>query len=137
MIGMAQAVTGWVAGIVGVPTGFGDFPAPSGAGCMVRAEPGDPVVREYMSGGGEYRFAYAVYLRCPARADGERYDGLAALQRVADAIAARGVPEAPEGAGVIWSAHVVTQQPSIFRTESNGYSTYQLTAQVRWIERSN
>ena len=134
MVDVAQAVTDWVGDALGdVPCGFGDFPQGADPACMVRASPGDPVVRRYVSGGGEYRFAYEVYLRCPARTDGERYDGLAALRRVQAAVEAKG--SWPEADGVLWGSHECTQLPSLYRAEDTGHSTYMLSAYVTWIER--
>lgn len=134
MIDVTQAVTEWVRGVLGgVPTSFGELPDAAGESAMVKASPSEPVVRRYRSGGGEFRFAYEVYLRCQPRTEGQRIDGAATLMRVSAAATAHGFPDV---AGALWNRHTVTQQPSAFRTESNGAVTYMMAAYVTWIERS-
>lgn len=132
MRSMAEATRAWVESVTGVETAYGELPA-RGQGCMVKVGAGDPVVRAYKAGGGVYRFYYEVYLRVLPRSEGERLDGLETLDAVFQAIEAHGFPEADD---VVWTAHTCTAMPTLYRTEADGAETYQLTANMEWIERS-
>lgn len=131
---IAKVVTDWVSAAMGadVHTEYGYLGTISNS-CMVRAAPGDPVERRYLSGGGVYRFPYEVYLRAvPRNAPGPRIDCLARLRSLQAVIEAGGVPDVP----VAWQSHEVTQVPSLYRTEESGAEVYLLSAVLTYVERS-
>nr|WP_073294064.1 hypothetical protein [Parolsenella massiliensis] len=125
---VARAVTDFVAGhLPGVEVEYGQFPGRTG--CMVRAAPGDPWVRRYLSGGGVRRFGYEVYLRVLPRGSEEgRVDALAALRGLQQAIDGG---EAPEWPAV--RTHEVTSLPSQYGAAQDGTVTYQLTAAMTYM----
>lgn len=134
MIGIARPLTAWVGSVLGdgIMTRWGELGKLSDA-AMVKAAPGDPLVRAYLGGGGMYRFSYEVYLRVTPRNSSQRISGMERLEALADAIRAGGRPDCE---GITWAGHVPTQQPALIETQSDGAELYQLTAQLSWIERS-
>lgn len=125
---VARAVTDFVAArLPGVDVAYGEFPGR--VGCMVRAAPGDPWVRRYLSGGGVRRFGYEVYLRVLPRGSEEgRVDALAALRGLQQAIEGG---EAPDWPAV--RTHEVTSLPSQYGAAQDGTVTYQLTAAMTYM----
>jgi len=130
---IAEALVDWIGELLGVPTTFGEFPRGDHDSAMVKASPGDPVVSYYHAGGGVYKFPYEVYLRTFSRDEDDRISGIERLNRVLAAIERHEVPDVEDA---IFSGHTCTQMPNLFRTESNGATTYQLTAYLTYIERS-
>lgn len=131
---IAKVVTDWVRGAMGddVTTEYGYLGQLSNS-CMVKAAPGDPVERRYLSGGGVFRFPYEVYLRAvPHEAPGPRIDALARLRALQAMIESGMVPDVD----VAWQAHEVTQVPNLYRTEPSGAEVYMLTAVLTYAERS-
>ena len=79
---ISKLVTDWVSDVLGpdIDVAYGCFTRRADA-CMVKASPGEPWVRRYLSGGGVRRFGYEVYLRVMPRGDEEpRIDALARLR---------------------------------------------------------
>lgn len=127
---VARAVTDFVAAHMGgVEVAYGEFPRGGKTGCMVRAAPGDPWVRRYLSGGGVRRFGYEVYLRVLPRGSEEgRVDALALLRGLQQAIEGG---EAPDWPAV--RTHEVTSLPSQYGAAQDGTVTYQLTAAMTYM----
>lgn len=129
MADVSQAVTEMVASALGgVPVAYGEFP--SKAGCaMVKASPGDPWVRRYLSGGGIKRFGYEVYLRAmPRGAESARFDALAALRGLQSAVESGLVPE-----GLAVRTHEVTSVPAQYAVQQDGCAVYQLQAAITYM----
>ena len=128
---IAQAVAGFVAdGLGGIPCEYGEFPAKGGC-CMVKASPGEPWVRRYLSGGGIKRFGYEVYLRTsPRGSESVRLDALARLRALQSTIEAGGAP-----AGIAVRTHEVTSLPSQYAVQQDGCVVYQLTAAITYMAR--
>ena len=125
---IAKSTTAFVAQRLGVPCEYGEFPGKAGC-CMIKASPGEPWVRRYLSGGGIRRFGYEVYLRCLPRGDeGRRVDALALLRGLQSAIDAG---EAPDGVPV--RTHEVTSLPSQYGVQDDGCVVYQLTASLTYM----
>lgn len=132
-MGVPEIITEWVEGILDVPTEYGEFPPTKGPRAMVKAAPGDPVVKEYQSGGGIYRFVYEVYLLVPGATEAKRLDGMERLKALADKISLdREVPD-DDGAPT-WNAHGVTALPNLFSRKGEE-SIYQLVASIAYIVR--
>lgn len=130
---VAEIVTQWVGDALGVPTEYGEFPCGEGARAMVKASPGDPVVKRYANGGGIFRFTYEVYLLVPGATEGSRLGGMDALKSVCDRITLG--REVPGGEGApTWTAHDVTALPNLFSRDGN-QSIYQAVASIAYIER--
>lgn len=128
-----EIVTQWVGQALGVPTEYGEFPPEPGERAMVKAAPGDPVVKRYANGGGVFRFAYEVYLLVPGATEGARVGGVDRLRAMCDRITAG--REAPGGDGApTWWGHDVTTLPNLFSCDGN-QSIYQAAATLAYIER--
>ena len=128
-VDVSQAVTEMVAGALApVPVAYGEFP--SKAACaMVKASPGDPWVRRYLSGGGIKRFGYEVYLRVlPRGAESSRFDALAALRSVQADIESGLVPD-----GIAVRTHEVTSVPAQYAVQQDGCTVYQLQAAITYM----
>lgn len=130
---VAEIVTRWVGEALGLPTEYGEFPCGTGARAMVKASPGDPVVKRYASGGGVFRFTYEVYLLVPGATEGGRLGGMEALRAMCDRISVG--REVPGGEGSpTWTAHDVTALPNLFSRDGN-QSIYQAVASIAYIVR--
>lgn len=128
-----EIVTQWVGQALGVPTEYGEFPAGAGTRAMVKAAPGDPVVKRYANGGGVFRFAYEVYLLVPGATEGARVGGVELLKAMCDRVAVG--REAPGGEGApTWWGHDVTTLPNLFSRDGN-QSIYQAVLSIAYIER--
>lgn len=130
---VAEAVTAWVAGLLGdgVRTTYGELCPMDGVDAAeVAATGADPVVRRFVSGGGIYRFGYDVYLRTCPRSSGARIDALGVLGRLADAVEHGGLPDA---AGVSWAGHTLTRAPCLYAVDPHGNETYQMSAQATYL----
>lgn len=128
----AQAVTDWVASILGpdIRTTYGELCGVDGINAaMVAARPDSPVVRRFVSGGGIYRFSYDVFLRRISRDGAARIDALGLLGRVADAIERHECPEKV----LSWSSESVTQAPAIYSVDESGAETYRMSAQITYV----
>lgn len=132
---ICEAVTEFVAERLGVPTEYGEFPAVKGPRAMVKAGAGDPVVRQYVSGGGIYRFPYEVYLLVPATTDeGDRIGGISLLRDLVERVSVgHEVPEPTDGAA--WTDHAVTINPHVFSRGANAETIYQAGAQLVYMMR--
>ena len=101
---ISKLVTDWVSDVLGpdIDVAYGCFTRRADA-CMVKASPGEPWVRRYLSGGGVRRFGYEVYLRVMPRGD----EGL--------------------------RSHEVTSLPAQYATEQDGAVTYQMQATITYM----
>ena len=126
-----EVITAWAAQTLGVPTEYGEFPACEGPCAMVKLSPGDPCVARYRSGGGVYQVGYEVYLRVPAVTEGERVEGLGALQALARDVSEGRGPQV-DGA----AAHELTSAASLYAETGGSYTVYQAVARVRYVVRT-
>lgn len=126
---VSQAVTDMVAAALpSLQVAYGEFPGKAPC-AMVKASPGDAWVRRYLSGGGIKRFGYEVYLRTLPRGSEEaRFDALAALRSLQEAIESGAAPE-----GVSVRTHEVTSVPSQYAAQQDGCVVYQLQAAITYM----
>ena len=127
---ISKLVTDWVSDVLGpdIDVAYGCFTRRAGA-CMVKASPGEPWVRRYLSGGGVRRFGYEVYLRVMPRGDeGPRIDALARLRLLQRAVESG---ECPDGVPV--RSHEVTSLPAQYATEQDGAVVYQMQATITYM----
>lgn len=127
---ISRLVTDWVADVLGpgVDVAYGCFARRADA-CMVKASPGEPWVRRYLSGGGVRRFGYEVYLRVMPRGDeAPRIDALARLRLLQEAVETGECP-----VGVSARSHEVTSLPAQYATEQDGAVTYQMQATITYM----
>lgn len=116
----------WVGGILGVPAAYGEFPTVNGPAAMVVVGTGSLWVRRYVSGGGVARLPYEVYLRVPARTEGERLDGIVALRGLTERIAAGDAP-------FDYTDHIVTSLPSLYSSQDGGEAIYQTACELQYF----
>ncbi len=129
MVDIAQAVTEWVAQVLGddIETAYTRYTRDNKA-AVVRADPSEPLIRQYLDGGGIYQFPYSVFLRMASRRDSDRYDALSVLRNLQEHIEALEVPNVE----IEFTDHKVTQIPNLFTIEQGGAEIYQLSANIQY-----
>ena len=133
MIRLDGCVLEWLRGACALPVGYCEFPADEGCLALMPSPVQEEVYR-YRAGGGMFGYTYELFLRTRPRDAADRMEAVAALADVAQAIADRSFPEAPEGC--VWSDHQLTERPALHASYDDGREELRLVARITYIERS-